>query len=212
MQNLLDTHLSVVGLKQLTIPVDILDEDDFEKELQELGSLRSKADAILSHVTKSIKVNRDENPAYYDSFSKRIKTALEDYKNRVITEAEYLDKMKSILADYRKGTTNIVYPERIKGNLHAQAFYGVIAAILDDVIDMGPNIETVSDISLEVTKIIEKHDTVDWQTNKDIHNKIAQDIDDLFYDLEKNHGFKVDFDTIDKIIENVITVALRRFK
>ena len=62
------------------------------------------------------------------------------------------------------------------------------------------------------TKIIEKHDTVDWQTNKDIHNKIAQDIDDLFYDLEKNHGFKVDFDTIDKIIENVITVALRRFK
>lgn len=54
--------------------------------------------------------------------------------------------------------------------------------------------------------------TVDCQTNKDIHNKIAQDIDDLFYDLEKNHGFKVDFDTIDKIIENVITVALRRFK
>ena len=72
--------------------------------------------------------------------------------------------------------------------------------------------EIVSDISLEVTKIIEKHDTVDWQTNKDIHNKIAQDIDDLFYELEKSHGFKVDFDTIDKIIENVITVALRRFK
>ena len=38
------------------------------------------------------------------------------------------------------------------------------------------------------------------------------DIDDLFYDLEKKHGFKVDFDTIDKITENVITVALRRFK
>ena len=31
MQNLLDTHLSVVGLKQLTNPVDILNEDDFEK-------------------------------------------------------------------------------------------------------------------------------------------------------------------------------------
>lgn len=212
MQNLLDTHLSVVGLKQLTNPVDILNEDDFEKELQELGSMRSKADAILSHVTKSIKANRDENPAYYDSFSKRIKMALEDYKNRVITEAEYLDKMKSILADYQKGTTNIVYPEKIKGNLHAQAFYGVIAAILDDEIDIGSNIDVVSDISIEVTNIIEKHDTVDWQTNKDIHNKIAQDIDDMFYELEKSRGFQIDFDTIDKIIENVITVALRRFK
>ena len=174
--------------------------------------MRSKADAIMSYITKSIKVNRDKNSAYYDSFSKRIKTALEDYKNRVITEAEYLDKMKSIFKDYRNGTSNIVYPERIKGNLHAQAFYGVIAAILDDVIDIGANIETVSDISLEVTKIIEKHDTVDWQTNKYIHIKIAQDIDNLFYDLEINRGFTLDFDTIDKIIENVITVALRRFK
>ena len=174
--------------------------------------MRSKADAIMSHMTKSIKVNRDENPAYYDSFSKRIKDALEDYKNRVISEAEYLDKMKSIMADYRKGTTNITYPEKIKGNIHAQAFYGVVTAILDDVIDINANIDTVSDISMEITKIIEKHDTVDWQTNKDIHNKIAQDIDDMFYELEKENGFKINFDTIDKIIENVITVALRRFK
>lgn len=212
MQNLLDTHMSVAGIKQITNPVDILDKEDLEKEMEELGSLRSKADSIVSHMTKSIKVNRDENPAYYDSFSKRIKEALEDYKNRVISEAEYLDKMKSIMADYRKGTTNITYPEKIKGNVHAQAFYGVITAILDDEIDIIDNLDVVSDISLEVTDIIKKHDTVDWQTNKEIHNKIAQDIDDMFYRLENEIGFEIDFDTIDKIIENVITVALRRFK
>lgn len=212
MQNLLDTHMSVAGIKQITNPVDILDKEDLEKEMEELGSLRSKADSIMSHMTKSLKVNRDENPAYYDSFSKRIKEALEDYKNRVISEAEYLDKMKSIMADYRKGTTNITYPEKIKGNVHAQAFYGVVTAILDDEIDINDNLDVVSDISLEVTDIIKKHDTVDWQTNKEIHNKIAQDIDDMFYRLENEIGFTIDFDTIDKIIENVITVALRRFK
>ena len=212
MQNLLDTHMSVVGIKQITNPVDILNKEDLEKELEELGSLRSKADAIMSHMSKSIKVNRDENPAYYDSFSKRIKDALEDYKNRVISEAEYLDKMKAIMMDYRKGTTTITYPEKIKGNVHAQAFYGVISAILDDEVDLGSNIDTISNISLEVTAIVQKHDTVDWQTNKAIHNKIAQDIDDMFYRLEKEQGFVVDFDTIDKIIENVITVALRRFR
>lgn len=212
MQNLLDTHMSVVGIKQITNPIDILNKEELEKELEELGTLRSKADAIMSHMTKSIKVNRDENPAYYDSFSKRIKQALEDYKNRVISEAEYLDKMKSIMADYRKGTTNINYPEKIKGNVHAQAFYGVITAILDDEIDINDNIDIITDISLEVTSIIQKHDTVDWQTNKEIHNKIAQDIDDMFYRLEKENDFVIDFDTIDKIIENIITVALRRFK
>lgn len=212
MQNLLDTHLSVVGVKKITNPVDILNKDELEKELEELGSQRSKADAITSHMTKSIKVHRNENPAYYDSFSKRIKEALEEYKNRVVSEAEYLDKMKSIMADYRKGTTNIVYPEKIKGDVHAQAFYGVITAVLDDKIDINKNIDIISDIALEVTSIIQKHDTVDWQTNKEIHNKIAQNIDDMFYGLEKERGFVVDFDTIDKIIENVITVALRRFK
>ncbi len=212
MQNLLDTHMSVVGIKQITNPVDILNKEELEKELEELGSFRSKADAITSHMTKSIKTHRDENPAYYDSFSKRIKDALEEYKNRVISEAEFLDKMKSIMADYRKGTTNITYPEKIKGNVHAQAFYGVITAILDDEIDINGNIDVISDISLEVTSIIQNHDTVDWQTNKEIHNKIAQDIDDMFYRLEKENGFIIDFDIIDKIIENVITVALRRFK
>lgn len=212
MQNLLDTHMSVAGIKQITNPVDILDHDELEKELRELGSLRSKADAIVSHMTKSIKVNRDENPAYYDSFSKRIKQALEDYKNRVITEAEYLAKMQSIMEDYRKGTSNITYPEKIKGNVHAQAFYGVITAILDDVMDIAANVDVISDISLIVTEILDRHNMVDWQTNTDIHKKIAQDIDDMFYELEKEKGIHIDFDVIDKIIENVITVGLRRFK
>ena len=70
----------------------------------------------------------------------------------------------------------------------------------------------ISDISIRITEIVDEHNMVDWQTNKDIHNKIAQDIDDMFYEIEKEKGIQVDFDSIDKIIENVITVALRRFK
>ena len=56
-----------------------------------------------------------------------------------------------------------------------------------------------------------KHSQVDWTHNKTIHDRISQDIDDLFYGYEKERGFKLSFDTIDKVIENVKTVALRRF-
>ena len=73
-------------------------------------------------------------------------------------------------------------------------------------------IDMISDISLRITEIVDAHNMVDWQTNKDIHNKIAQDIDDMFYEIEKDTGITVDFDSVDKIIENVITVALRRFR
>ena len=211
MQNLLDTHLSVAGLKQITNPIDILDKDEFKKELEELGSIRSKADAIKSRMTKSISEKRDENPAYYDSFSKRIKEALELYKEKVITEAEYLAKMRDILDDYQSGKSTVSYPDRIKNNVHAQAFYGVLNAIFTDVDSEVATPDFVAEIAEEITDIIAKHNQVDWSTNKTIHDRISQDIDDLFYKYEKENGLVLSFETIDKIIENVKTVALRRF-
>lgn len=211
MQNLLDTHLSVAGLKQITSPVDILNKDDFEQELEELDSLHAKADAITSRLSKSISAKYEENPAYYDSFSKRIKDALDQYKEKVISEAEYLAKMRSILEDYRSGKSSVSYPERIKHNVHAQAFYGVITALFDDAQVEGMTPDFAAEIAEEITAIIAKHSCVDWTNNQTIHNRISQDIDDLFYAYEKSRGLVLSFDLIDKVIENVKTVALRRF-
>ena len=211
MQNLLDTHLSVAGLKKITSPIDILNKDDFEKELEELGSLRSKADAIASRMTRSISEKRDENPAYYDSFSKRIRDALALYREKVISEAEYLAKMRTIMEDYYAGKSTVSYPERIKANVHAQAFYGVLTALFDEVEDERITPDFVAEVSEEITKIVASHSQVDWTNNKTIHDRISQDIDDLFYKYEKERGLKLSFDLIDKVIGNVKTVALRRF-
>lgn len=211
MQNLLDTHLSVAGLKKITSPIDILNKDDFEKELEELGSLRSKADAIASRMTRSISEKRDENPAYYDSFSKRIRDALALYREKVISEAEYLAKMRTIMEDYHAGRSTVSYPERIKNNVHAQAFYGVLTALFDEVEDEQITPDFVAEVSEEITRIVASHSQVDWTNNKTIHDRISQDIDDLFYKYEKERGLKLSFDLIDKIIDNVKTVALRRF-
>ncbi len=210
MQNLLDTHLSVAGLKQITSPIDILNKDDFERELEELGSLRAKADAITSKLTRSISEKYQENPAYYDSFSKRIKEALEQYKEKVISEAEYLAKMRTIMEDYHAGKSSVTYPESIKNNVHAQAFYGVLSAVFDEAKEAEVSPDFAAEIAEEITKIVANHSQVDWTNNKTIHDRISQDIDDLFYDYEKARGLKLSFDTIDKIIENVKTVALRR--
>ena len=210
MQNLLDVHLSVEGLKRITEPVDILDRDAFEKELNELGSLRAKADAIRTRLAKSINTKYQENPAYYENFSKRIKEALELYKARTITEAEYLAKMRDILEDYRTGKSAIAYPDRIRANVHAQAFYGVLTAIFsNEKLSVEPDF--AAEMALDITTIIEKHSQVDWTHNLTIHDRISQDIDDLFYRYQKERGLVLSFDVIDMIIENVKTVALRRF-
>lgn len=198
-------------VKPFTSPIDILNKDDFERELEELGSLRAKADAITSKLTRSISEKYQENPAYYDSFSKRIKDALEQYKEKVISEAEYLAKMRTIMEDYHAGKSTVTYPESIKNNVHAQAFYGVLSAVFDEAKEAEVSPDFVAEIAEEITKIVANHSQVDWTNNKTIHDRISQDIDDLFYDYEKERGLKLSFDTIDKIIENVKTVALRRF-
>ncbi len=250
MQNLLDTHLSVAGLKQITEPVDIMNQAEVEKELETLGSVRAKADAVQSKLAKSISQRHDENPAYYDSFSNRIKETLQQYKEQIITEAQRYEKLRAIMQDYVSGVFNSVYPGKLKNNVHAQAFYDNICPILEGEWDtavaavsqsaivadgdtyggkqiagssfvMGDDIkpskevdkqDTLADIAIGITKIIDKHSRVDWTNNTSIHGKIATDIDNLFYDYERAGTCNFSYDTIDKVIENVILIAIRRYK
>ena len=209
MRNLLDTYMSVKDVQQIYEPIDIMNIGDFDKVVDKLPSDRSKADAIVSHLTKRIKLNRDEDPAFYDSFSKRINAVLEEFKNRILSEKEYLKQMFEVLGDFRRGDTKQKFPEKIAGDLDAQAFYGVTMPVLSDKYNMDS--ETIATVSQKITQIVRTHDTVDWKTNIDIHNRIRQDIDDLFYELENDKGVAVDFDDIDKITESVLNVAMRRF-
>ena len=87
----------------------------------------------------------------------------------------------------------------------------MLNAIFDDVAGNGINSDFVAEVSEEITKILEEHRQVGWAENKTVHDRIAQDIDDLFYGYEKNRGVKLSFDIVDKIIDNVLTVAVRRF-
>ena len=209
MRNLLDTYMSVKDVQQIYEPIDIMNIGDFDKVVDKLPSDRSKADAIVSHLTKRIKLNRDEDPAFYDSFSKRINAVLEEFKNRILSEKEYLKQMFEVLGDFRRGDTKQKFPEKISGDLDAQAFYGVTMPVLSEKYNM--DFETIATVSQKITQIVRTHDTVDWKTNIDIHNRIRQDIDDLFYELENDKEVAVDFDDIDKITESVLNVAMRRF-
>ena len=135
---------------------------------------------------------------------------MDAYKKRVITDAEYLNRMREILDDYRAGKSAIAYPAALRNNVHAQAFYGVLTAIFSEA-DISIPSDFAGEIALDITAIIEKHNQVDWRENQTIHNAISQDIDDLFYHYEKERGLRLSYDVIDKIIENVKTVAMRRF-
>ena len=114
------------------------------------------------------------------------------------------------MKDYQNGITEIQYPASIQRNLHAQAFYGLITSLFAQEKTEVDNDFTAL-IARDITEIFKKHIQVNWEQNITVQNQIAQDIDDLFFEYEKSRGFKISFDLIDKIIENVKTVAIRRF-
>lgn len=78
----------------------------------------------------------------------------------------------------------------------------MLTALFDEVEDERITPDFVAEVSEEITKIVASHSQVDWTNNKTIHDRISQDIDDLFYKYEKEHGLKLSFDLIDKIIDN----------
>lgn len=225
MRNLMDTYIAAEDVIQITTPVDILNEDEFEEELMRLGSTRAKADAIRTRMTKRINAKWNENPAYYKKFSERIEEIINQYKEKRISNADYLERMHTVMKDFRKGYSETVYPDKIKNNPHAQAFYGVVKEVLEDdnmykvngkdIIKETEEIynyeNILADISMDVDIIIEKHCKVDWHDNPDVHKRISQDIDSLLYLAKKKYFPNLSFSQIDKIIENIKTVALRRY-
>ena len=213
MQKLMDNYVAAEEVIRITNLVDILNAKAFEEEIERLGSKRAKADAIRTRLTKSISTKWDENPSYYKKFSERIQETLKEYKDKRISEAEYLNRMKEILKDYQSGGSTETYPEVIKENRNAQAFYGVTRDILSETKETSASYDTdaLGDLAFRMDEIIKKHRKVDWHDNIDIHNRIVQELDDLLFEFKEKYNWDIDFDTIDKIIEQIKTVALRRY-
>ena len=209
MRNLLDKYLSVNSRDFIVKPVDIMDKEKIERELDELGSSAAKADAIRHNISKNISENRDKNPAYYDAFSKRIKEVLDRYKDKVISDAEYFSSMNDIMNDYRNNKSGVTYPDNVKGKVNAEAFYGVILSIINEKNKYDINI--LGEIANKISDVIEKDIKVDWRNNTETRNRIAQNIDDIFWEYEKNGIMKLDSDTLDRVIENVLFAAIKRY-
>ena len=62
-------------------------------------------------------------------------------------------------------------------------------------------------MSIKISTIIEEHRIVDWFKNMDIQNRIKNEIEDYIYEQKENIGISIDFDSIDRIMEETIKTA-----
>ena len=118
--------------------------------------------------------------------------------------------MQSIRDDFIKGNSGINYPSNITTE-NSRAFYGVIFDKLAPKMNEETNIEQLGDITLVIQKEIESKVKVDWHNNKDIHNELAQFIDDTIYTYKSRKNINISFEEIDLIIEDIIGIALIKY-
>jgi type I restriction enzyme R subunit len=214
-QKLLDDHIIATPAQIIVEEVNINDPAALDKVLSENDiTAASKADRIASATKKTITENMDVDPALYKAFSKMLEETIQAYREKRISETEYLFKVKNIANDVAKGRRDNV-PESIANNQDAQAFYGIILPVVAEKNGQGENSQHLAaQIAGDVLQIIcsPNHFIIHLWQNADAQKKLQNAIDDYFFDVVMpNFGLKLEAKELDEIEKAVMDVAQARF-
>jgi len=208
-QKLIDKYVTSGEVLQIIEPVNIFETEKFEAELLQCKSKASMADTIASRTSRTITEKFQEDPVFYEKFSKLLKDAIEDFKNKRISDVEYLNMVKEVMESVKNRTGDDI-PEKLKHREVAKAFYGITYEVFKEF-DGFDKKDVSADIAIAIDNIIKGRKIVDWTQNKDIQNKITDDIEDYLCAVRDEYRINLTFDDIDKIIEQSIDIAKLRY-
>ncbi|MHB9098820.1 MAG: type I restriction endonuclease subunit R [Syntrophales bacterium] len=214
-KKLLDTHIHANEVIQLNEPVNIFDTNLFTAVKEERGiygkTTASKADAIAYATRKVITEKMDEDPAFYEKFSKLIQQAIEDFRAKHLSDMDYLNKVMEI-------RTKVVtrhhddMPEKLSGNENAMAYFGVLKPFFAEH-PLAPEVSEslAADTALAIDSILERHWKVQFWDDDDAQNLAINDIDDYLFDEVKGKmGLEMSEEQMDALIEKAMQVAKSR--
>jgi type I restriction enzyme R subunit len=216
-KKLLDTHIQANEVFQLNEPVNIFDDKMFNQVKEEQGvyqtkkTTASKADTIAHATKKVITEKMDEDPAFYEKFSKLIQQAIEDFRAKRISDLDYLNKV----VDIRNKVVGKVHddiPDTLSGNEDAMAYFGVLKPFLEKHELGEEGLESAAaNTAIAIHGILDKHKKVHFWDDEDAQKQAVNEIDDYLYDeLKTARGIELSLDQMDDIIEKVLQVAKHR--
>tara|TARA_R110000868_G_scaffold144960_4_gene364502 strand:+ start:16979 stop:20227 length:3249 start_codon:yes stop_codon:yes gene_type:complete len=219
-KKLLDTHIQANEVTQLNKPVNIFDEKMFnmvkeEQCVYQTKTIASKADTIAHATKRSISESMNEDPAFYETFSKLIQQAINDFRASRISDLEYLNRALDIRNKIATKQHNDV-PEDIRDNDEACAYFGLVKPQFQQIAmlyDMdAKQIDAIaSKTSLAIQRIIDTHWKIDFWYDTDAQKTVINDIDDFLYDeIKMQYGVTLSSEQMDNVIEKTMQVAKHR--
>jgi len=205
---LLDRHLIAREVVRLVEPLNIFDDIAIEaRRTKNAETDASIADTIAHQLTRSIKERWDEDPTFFEKFSKLIRDTIADFHEGRISDLVYLSKIRDLRekVQSRQDETDPT-PPRLRDDGHAQAFWGLARRNLEKA-GVGDS-ELAADIALELSRIVQRRRKVGWQNDRDVENMIRNDIDDFFFEeLRGRRDILIDPTTLDAVVDDVLASA-----
>lgn len=217
-QKLLDTHISASEVVRLNAPVNIFDEAAFQKVVEEQGagtekSLGAKADMIAHATRRAINERLEQDPAFYEKFSRLIQQAIDDYRAKRLSDLEYLQRVTEIkdAVVSRKGDD---LPPVLNGDADAAAIYGLLRPFVASHMSDPEQAQTsAAEVATAVWDIFQRNRKVGYWDDLDAQRRTINEIDDYLYDEVKSaRGIELSTDEMDEIIEKTMQLARHRME
>ncbi len=216
-KKLLDTHIQASEVVQLNEPVNIFDDKTFTAVKEERGvygtprTTAAKADRIAHETKRTITEKMEEDPAFYEKFSKLVQQAIDDFRAKRLSDLEYLNKVKTF-RDAVAGKVHDDVPKALIDHEDALAFFGVLKPfVAGGGLDEKEAESAAADTALAIDRILKAHKKVNFWDDDDAQKQVVNEIDDyLFDELKTARGVNLPLDQMDAMIEKVLHVARHR--
>ena len=213
-QKLLDTHISANEVLKLNEPVNIFDVAAFQQVLEEQGHGKpaaAKADMIAHATKRAITEHLDEDPAFFEKFSKLIQQAIDDYRAGRISDLEYLNQAGAIKDAVVNRKTDDV-PGILLGKDHAIACCGILEPYFGRHIAAAAQAKAVAaGAAVSIWAIVERNKVVGFWDNLDAQRRTMNEMDDFLYDeIRGQRGIPLSTAEMDEIIDRSMRLARHR--
>lgn len=206
---IMDTNIKAQEAELLTRQISINDKKVFEEALADLGSNKSKAEAIAFQMDRVISEKEQKDPEFYGRFSLRISKLLEEMRAKKIADIEALKQAK-IIQEQVLNKKDDDLPLEIINNKGSDIFYHNLS---NKFSSYGVAQDKLINIILDIKKTIEEHNVIDWHLNTEQIRVMANAIDDYLYDVVvKEKGINLSNEDRIKIEQQIIELAKNNFE
>lgn len=212
-QKLLDDHVVAMPAETIIEVVNINDPAALRAVVEEAGvSEASKADRIASATRRAITEKMEEDPAFYRQFSEMLQETIRAYRERRLSEREYLNSVSDLASKVARKDRGRDVPDSIRGDDDAQALFGLLEGRLARQEGAALAPDEGASIALDVTKIIRSHLIVGIWSNEVAQNNLRNAIDDYFFDvLRDTMQIELPMEQLDDLEQRIMDLARARF-